>query len=79
MRMQSTMAGGCGSLEVREGVDDVVEDFGRLPDDLPSMSSRLAAAAARRCSGCVKGVDEALEAGCDAKLDGCRYPSRWWT
>ena len=79
MRMQSTMAGSCGSLEGRDVVDDVVEDFGRLPDDSPSMSSRLAAAAARRCSGCVRGVDEALEARWDAKLDGSRYPSRWWT
>ena len=46
----------------REDVDDVEEGHGRVLDRFHAHGRRLAAAAARRCSGCNKDVDEALEA-----------------
>ena len=43
-------------LAARGDVDDVGEVAGKLPEESPSFVSGLAAAAARRRSGCVEGV-----------------------
>ena len=68
--MLSTSSCSCSVVKRRRRLDGVGEVSGQVPTDFHSPVMRRLAAAARRSSGCIGGVDEALEA--------CRTSTKGW-
>ena len=62
LTLSSTRGCSCSDVDVRGRVDNVADVTRSVPSNFKLSPWRLAATAARRCSGCVAGVDEALEA-----------------